>query len=85
MNQEAGKKETGTESKVREEGFLLACSLAHAYLGFYTTQAYLPRKGATHSGLGPLISIRNQANAIKTLPQTKMIKVFPQLELPLPR
>lgn len=58
----------------------MACSLAHYYVGFYTTQAYLHRKRASLSGLGPLIPIRNQENATQTLPQTKMIKVFSQLE-----
>lgn len=48
----------------------------------YTAQAYLPRDGTTHSGLGPSISIFNQETTSKTCPQANLMESTPKLRLP---
>lgn len=51
----------------------------------YTTQAYQPRDGATHSGQGPLTFIINQGNLSQSWPQANLIEAVLKLKFPLSR
>lgn len=57
---------------------LLPGLLTSSYLS-YTSQDYMSRGGAVHSGLVPFTSIINQENAPKTFFQSSMIKLVTQL------
>lgn len=51
----------------------------------YIAQAYLPRDGTVHSGLGSPALIINRENTPKTHPQANMMEDILQLRFPLPK
>lgn len=68
-----------------ESRCLLACSLRLmlSYLP-YTAQVHLPRKGTTHSGLGPPTLISNQENIPQTCPQANLMEEILNWGSPFP-
>lgn len=77
--------EARTEAEALKECFLLARSPSLFSLLSYISQAYLAKSGTTHSELGFLISVINQANVPLTSPQANLMEAIPHHRFPLSR
>lgn len=77
MEARAGQElKAGTAAETLEGCCFPAHPLHDAYLAFTTPQAHLPRKGASHCGLGPSTSIVNHIRLSEVWPQANLTDVI---------